>query len=184
MTAWVVLFVMQVWLVSSRRTKVHQRLGVWGAILAALVLIVGVATSLTAAARGSSVPNIPPLSFLIVPLGDMVVFGVLIGIALYYRRRMEIHKRLMALAALYLLTPAIARIPLSFIQNGGALAFFGITDLFILAFVAIDTTKQRKLHPALLWGTLFVIASQPLRIWFAGTDLWQRFATALVALVS
>ena len=28
MTAWVVLFMTQVWLISSRRTKVHQRLGI------------------------------------------------------------------------------------------------------------------------------------------------------------
>jgi len=151
MTAWVVLFVTQVRLVASRRTRVHQRLGVWGSVLAALVLIVGVATALAAAARGSSVPGIPPLSFLIVPLGDMILFGTLVGAALYYRRRMEIHKRLMLLAALSLLTPAIARIPLSFIENGGALAFFGITDLFIVGSVTIDTLKDRKLHPAFLW---------------------------------
>ena len=53
LTAWVVLFVTQVWLVASRRTKVHQSLGVWGSVLAALVLIVGVATALAAASSVS-----------------------------------------------------------------------------------------------------------------------------------
>src|SRR3954470_15833926 len=54
MTAWVLLFVAQVWLVAARRTRLHQRLGVLGALLAALVVLVGVATAISAAARGSS----------------------------------------------------------------------------------------------------------------------------------
>lgn len=182
MTAWVVLFVVQIWLVASRRTKLHQRLGIWGAILAALVFVVGVVTGIDAAARGSAPPGVPALRFLVVPLVDMVLFAILIGTAIYCRRRMEVHKRLMLLAALNLLAPAIARIPLHFIQTGGALAFFGLTDLCLLGFVAFDTARNRRLHPALLWGTLLIILSQPLRLALAGTDGWLRFAGALVTL--
>jgi hypothetical protein len=179
MTSWVVLFVVQVWLVAARRTRLHQRLGVLGAILAALVLSVGVVTAINAAARGSS-PGPPPLQFLVVPLGDMLVFAILIGMALHFRRRMEIHKRLMLLAAVNLLTPAIARIPLQFIETGGPLAFFGLTDLCVLACVVFDTVKHRRLHPVFVWGTLLIVASQPLRLMLAGTDAWMRFAAWLV----
>lgn len=182
MTAWVALFIAQVSLVAKRRTKVHQRLGILGGVLAALVVVVGILTGLYAAARGAS-PGPPALQFLIVPLGDMVVFAILIGVALYFRRRLDIHKRLMLLAALTFLGPAIARIPLNFIANGGPLAFYGLTDLCILAFIAFDTIRHRRLHPAFLWGTLFIFAMQPLRIFLAGTDAWLRFATALVGLV-
>lgn len=182
MTAWVALFIVQVSLVAKRRTKVHQRLGILGGVLAGLVVVVGILTGLYAAARGAS-PGPPALQFLIVPLGDMVVFAILIGVALYFRRRLDIHKRLMLLAALTFLGPAIARIPLNFIANGGPLAFYGLTDLCILAFIAFDTIRHRRLHPAFLWGTLFIFAMQPLRIFLAGTDAWLRFATALVGLV-
>jgi hypothetical protein len=182
MTAWVALFIAQVSLVATRRTKTHQRLGVLGAVLAALVVLVGVLTGLYAAARGVS-PGPPALQFLVVPLGDMLVFAVLIAAALYYRRRLDIHKRLMLLAAIHLLAPAIARIPLDVITNGGALAFFGLTDLCLVAFIAFDTIRHRRLHPAFLWGALFIIVMQPLRIAIAGTDAWLRFASALVALV-
>ena len=183
MTAWVALFIAQVSLVATRRTKVHQRLGVFGAVLAALVVVVGVLTGLYAAAREA--PTVGPfaLQFLVVPLGDMIVFAVLIGAALYFRRRLDIHKRLMLLAAVNLLAPAIARIPLNFIANGGALVFFGLTDVCLLAFIAFDTIRHRRLHPAFLWGTIFIIVMQPLRILLAGTDAWLRFATALVGLV-
>lgn len=179
MTSWVVLFVAQVWLVAARRTRLHQRLGVLGAILAGLVLLVGILTAINAAARGSS-PGPPPLQFLVVPLGDMLVFAILIGTALHFRRRMEIHKRLMLLAAVNLLTPAIARIPLQFIEMGGPLVFFGLTDLCVLACVVFDTVKHRRLHPVFVWGTLLIVASQPLRLMLAGTDAWIRFATWLV----
>ncbi len=182
MTAWVLLFIVQISLVATRRTRVHQRLGIAGGVLAALVVIVGVLTALYAAARGAS-PGPPALAFLIVPLGDMLIFSVLIGLALYFRRKLQVHKRLMLLAAINLLTPAIARIPLSFIANGGPLAFFGLTDLCLVAFVAYDTFKNRRLHPVFLWGSIFIIALQPLRLLLAGTDVWMNFAAGLVALV-
>src|SRR5580765_2380755 len=75
MTAWVVLFIVQVTLVARRQTKLHQRLGILGAGLAALVFVVGILTALYAAARGAT-PGPPALSFLIIPLGDMVIFAI------------------------------------------------------------------------------------------------------------
>ena len=182
MTSWVVLFVTQVTLVATGRTRTHQRLGVSGAVLAALVIVVGLLTAIAGAARGST-PGPPALQFLAVPVFDMLVFAILVGTALYVRRRrLDIHKRLMLLAAVNLLTPAIARIPLHFIETGGPLVFFGLTDVCLLACVAYDTIKNRRLHPVFLWGTLLFVTSQPLRLMLAGTDLWLRFAAALVGL--
>ena len=190
MTAWVVLFIVQVTLVARRRTKLHQQLGILGAVLAALVFIVGILTALYAAARVLNDPNLvippsnpQPLQFLVVPLGDMVIFAILITAALYYRKRLDIHKRLMLLAAINLLVPAIARIPLSFITNGGPLAFFGLADLVLIGFVAFDTIRHKRLHPAFLWGGLLIVLAQPIRILLAGTQAWASFAGALVKLV-
>ena len=39
MTAWVVLFVVQIWLVRSHRVSLHRRLGVAGVVLAVAVAI-------------------------------------------------------------------------------------------------------------------------------------------------
>ena len=189
MTAWVVLFIVQVTLVARRRTKLHQQLGILGAVLAALVFIVGILTGIYGAARFVNNPSLTPpgapspLSFLIIPLGDMVVFAILISAALYYRKRLDIHKRLMLLAAINLLVPAVARIPLSFIVNGGPLAFFGLADLVLIGFVVFDTIRHKRLHPAFLWGGLLIILMQPARILFAGTNAWLSFAAALVRLV-
>jgi hypothetical protein len=183
MTAWVALFAVQVGLVASHRTRLHMKLGILGSVLALLVFVVGTLTGLAAAARGSAIPGWESLRFLIIPLGDMLAFGALVGAALYYRRKLDIHKRLMLLSALSLLPAAVARIPLGFIENNGALAFYGLSDLCVVALVAYDTIKQRRLHPAYFWGAVLLIASHPLRIMFARTDIWLGIADSLVALV-
>ena len=182
MTAWVLLFATQVSLIASRRTKLHRQLGIAGGFLAGAVFVVGILTGIYSAARGAS-PGPDALQFLIIPIGDMIAFGVLVGLALYYRRKLDVHKRLMLLAALNVMTPAIARIPLGFIQSNGPLAFFGLTDVFIIVAVIIDTVKNRRLHPVFLWGSIALIIWQPLRLIFSGTHAWLRIAETLVALV-
>ena len=178
MTSWFALYIIQARLIAVRRVDLHRRVGVAGAVLAALVVIFGVMTGIDAARRGAS-PGPPPLVFLVVPLVDMVVFTTLVTAGLWLRRRTDYHRRLILLATLSMLAAAIGRIPLEVIRAGGPLAYFGLTDLFILICVAWDTKVHRRLHPAFGWGALLVIASHPLRLLLGGTDLWMRFATWL-----
>ena len=48
MTAWVILFVTQIGLVATKRTKTHQKLGILGSFLALLVFVVGILTGIFA----------------------------------------------------------------------------------------------------------------------------------------
>ncbi len=184
MTAWVALFATQVFLVSARRTRTHQRLGIFGAGLAAAVVVVGVRTATGQAARGAAPAGVPPLVFMVVPLMDMAVFVVLFAAALHYRRRPETHKRLMVLTALNFLPPAVARIQLGFIQSAGLPGIFGIADALLLLAVGYDTWRNRRLHRAFALGALLVLVSLPLRLAIGGSAWWMRFATWLVSLVS
>jgi hypothetical protein len=175
-TSWVLLFVAQTSLVAARRTDVHRRLGALGAVLAAVLLIVGTTTAILRVKGGSApIPGVPPLSFLAIPLFDMVVFAVLVGAALYYRHRSDVHKRLMLLATVALVTAPIARLPLAILKAGPP-AFFGLTDLFIVALIAYDLLTMRRVHAATVWGGLFLVASQPLRLMISGTNAWLAFA--------
>jgi hypothetical protein len=182
MTLWFTLFIVQVRLVAIRRTDLHRSVGVVGALLATLVVVVGAATAIAGAKRGYTPPSgPPPLVFLAIPLVDLLVFAALVTTALLLRHRSDIHRRLMPLAALSLLTPAISRIPLDVIQAGGILLYLGLTDLLVLGCVAFDTVKNRRLHPASGWAAGLIIASQPLRLLLAGTSVWMQFAKWLVA---
>lgn len=176
MTLWFALFLVQTWLVASKRIKLHMSLGAFGAFLALALVVVGVTTGISAAKLGHS-PGPPPLVFLVVPLGDMLNFSVLIGAGLALRANREAHRRLMLLGTLGILTAAIARIPVGFIHNGGLLVYFGLTDLIVLSFVAYDTWKSRRLHPAFGWGALLILSALPLRLALANTHAWMQFAT-------
>lgn len=176
MTSWIVLFVVQVRLVASHRVKLHRRFGVIGMFLTALVIIVGTITAVSAAARGSG-PK-PPLIFLAIPLGDILVFAILAGLSLYFRRRHDLHKRLMLLAALSILSSAIGRFPLEFLQTPRG--YFGLIDICVIACVAYGVVKNRKLHRGFALGALLIIVSQPLRLMLSGTEAWMQFASWLV----
>jgi hypothetical protein len=178
-TSWLALFVTQTTLVAAHRTDIHRRLGVAGGVLAVLMILVGVTTAVVRAKQGATpVPGASPLGFLVVPLGDMFVFGILIAAGLYFRRRPDVHKRLMMLATISILAAAIARLPLAIMQAGPP-AFFGLTDLFILACVVYDLVTLKRIHRATALAGLFIVASQPLRLMLGGTQAWLTFAAWL-----
>ena len=174
-TSWILLFLTQTSLIAARRADLHRRLGVVGGALALLMLVVGYFTAVEAARRGVTPPRgPPPLVFLAVPLGALVTFAIMVGAALNRRRRSETHKRLMLLATIVLLTPAIAR--MRFIGDGGPLVAMIGTSLFVVACLIYDRVAHGRVHPAFLWGGLFVMLSLPLRAAVGHTDAWLSFA--------
>jgi hypothetical protein len=173
-TTWIVLFVVQTGLVATKRTHVHRRLGIAGAVLAALMPVAGLAAALDSLGRGFTPPGGPPPHvFFVVPFFDLIVFATLCGTGLYFRRRSDTHKRLMLLATIGLLTAAIARWPG---VGGGIPVFFALTDLFVVACFVYDRATRGRVHPAFLWGGLLLVASQPLRLAIGGTGAWLAFA--------
>lgn len=181
MTAWFALFFVQVRLVATGRTRVHRRLGIAGIVLAAMLVVVGTQLGITSARSGvSPVAGIPPLVFLVMPVGEVVTFVTLFTAAIVLRRRGAWHKRLMVVASLAIVTPAMARLPLDFVHAGGPPVFFALVDLLILACIAFDTAKNRRLHPAFLAGLGVVVAVQVGRLAISGTNAWMQFAAWLV----
>jgi hypothetical protein len=178
-TAWVLLFVVQTALVAQRRVSVHRRLGVAGAILAAIMVVVGTITATTAAARGSAPPGVDALVFLVVPLTDMVLFAGFVTAAVLQRRNREAHKRLMLLAYICIIVAAVARFPIPGLIAMGPLAFFGLTFVFVLAGMVYDYVSRGRVHPVYVWGGALFAASVPLRLMLAGTGAWRAFAEAI-----
>ncbi len=180
MTAWFALFLVQVRLVATGRTRVHRQLGVAGVLVAALVVGLGIALAIASARAGSAPVGLSPLVFLVLPLGEMFVFGVLVAGAIVLRKRSAWHKRLMLVGSLAMLTPAMARLPFEFVANGGPLVFFALTDLVILACIAFDTVKNRRVHPAFMAALAFVIVGQLGRLALSQTAAWMAFAKWVV----
>jgi hypothetical protein len=174
---WMVLLVTQPALVAARRVNLHRRLGIVGGVLATGMTATALAVAVDLGRRGAAPPGVPPLSFLAVPLATVIVFPALIGAALAWRRQPEVHKRLMLIGTLELVPAGIARWPG---LAGGPLAYFGLTDLFLVAMLLFDLATRGRPHPATVWGGLFLIASQVLRLVISGTGPWLAFAGWLV----
>jgi len=171
---WYALFFTQATLIANGQPALHRRLGVVGLCLAALMVCLGVAAAINAIRTNHTPPGLDPRSFLVLPFFGITVFATLAGLGLVFRKRPETHKRLMLLASIAMLDAAIARIPGVFAM-GGPLASFGIQDLFVIACIAYDFASRRRIHPAYLFGGLFILAAQPLRILVAGAPWWLAF---------
>ena len=93
MTAWVLLFIVQVRLISTRRVRLHQRLGFTAIGLAVLIVITGFFTAVRAAKFGPSAfqAPLPRLPFLLVPMTDLLMFTILFSAAIYYRKKPAEH---------------------------------------------------------------------------------------------
>ncbi len=187
-STWMILLIVQTSLVAANKTAIHRRLGVGGAALGALMMVLGayVAISRTRAGLTVAPPGMTPVQLLALPMATIVAFPVLFGGALAFRKRTDIHKRLVLLATLELVTAAVGRLPGIFTPLGGVgplgpLGLFGATDLFIVAIAAYDVRTLGRIHPATLWGGLFLIASQAGRLLMTQTQAWESFASWLTS---
>jgi hypothetical protein len=187
-TAWFVLFFVQVRLVARHRVDLHKRLGVFGAFLAPLAAGMAAGVSIHVARRDYLV-NPASLARILRPfaldLGSSLTFALLVAAALYFRRRPDIHKRLMVLASCSLLLPGIGRllewIPLNFLHTGGLWEMVAFTEITPVVCILYDTIKHRRLHPGFALGGLALLSSLPLFMIIADTHVFLYLATWLAS---
>lgn len=161
MATWVALFLTQTLLIAKRRIDLHRRLGMLGAWVPLLVLMVGVPTLINAAARKSHDVHSVRFLWMLAAFDGiaLVVFSSLVGAAILLRRRGDYHKRLMLLATLSLLGPAFGRL------TEYAKGFRGDSDMAVLLLCAgtvlacaiVDKVRTHCLHPAFSWAGALVI---------------------------
>ena len=173
-SAWILLLVAQVRLVAAGRTAVHRRVGIMAAWLVPFLVVTGMMTAVHSARVGRNPAPLfaDALGFMAVPVGDLVVFAALVIAGLAFRRRPEIHKRLMLLATVGgLLPPATTRM-----GPVGLLVFIAL----VLAPAARDFwCRARPRWISLLVG-LGILASVPVRTLVGISAPWRAFAAWLV----
>jgi hypothetical protein len=188
--AWLLLLLAQTTLVSTGRVAVHRQLGLVGAALAVVMVILGIVGSLIAAARSNGFIDItaPPLQFLVVPFNIIVLFAVFVGLAIVNRRNPQTHKRLMILATIAVMEAGVGRWPFAFMNSPSPIPGLGMielcVDLFLVPLLVWDLVSRGKPHPVTLWGGAALILNQLLRWKLAATGAWLAFASWAVGLVS
>jgi hydrogenase-4 membrane subunit HyfE len=114
MSCWVVLFCVQSALILAGNRRLHRVLGPIGAFLAVAIVLLGSAMAILSAHFNPRAYEMfgGPRFFLVEMLTEILLFGVLVGIALAQRRRAEIHRPMMLLATVVILSGALARCPI------------------------------------------------------------------------
>jgi hypothetical protein len=163
MFSWIVLFLVQSFLILNRNPRLHMRLGVGGAILAGVMVPLGfVAAILSARNNPASYQHLGgPRFFLATMLGEMLSFGVLVAVAIIYRRRAEIHRPMMLLASLMIISGSLGRCP--YIDN-----FAIMPPLYVLG-------------PALVLGALFLVLQWGMTL---KVSRWYGFGYSAIVIVS
>lgn len=180
-TVWILLLVAQVALVASGRTATHRRVGTAAGWLVPILVLTGFLTAIRGVRDGWNPAPVfaDALSFMVVPVMDIVVFAALVLPGLAYRRRPDVHKRLMLLATVGgLLPPAITRMPL---VAGRPLAMFGIFSALVLAPAVRDYWRGSRTRLLSLFVGLGVLVSVLVRPFIGSTGAWRAVAAWFVS---
>ena len=187
-TSWFVLFFVQAQLVARHRLDLHRKLGILSVLLAPLCTAVAMRVTFNAGRR-SFLAHPVALGNLARPFamdfGTSLRFLAMVAAATHWRRRPEIHKRLMVLARCSILFPALGRIPTSaetvLFDAVGFWGLVAIIEIPPLSCILYDTTKHRRLHPAFGWGGAVLLSSLPVFLLIGGSDSWLSFLTWLLS---
>jgi len=163
MFSWIILFLMQSIFILNGNRRLHMRVGVAGAVLAGAMVILGPAVAILSARLNPGVYQ--PLGgarfFLATMLGEMLAFGTLVVTAVVYRRRAEIHRPMMLLASLMIISGSLGRCPYI-----GAFAL--MPPLYVLG-------------PALVLGAVFLVLQWGMT---RAVSRWYAFGYSAVVIAS
>jgi hypothetical protein len=175
---WMALLVAQVVLVARGRVDLHRRIGrlgiVYGCIVVAMGIVAGPAASVIHIRAGEWTRD-EGAGFLLTTFGDMLLFGGFFGAAIAYRRRPEIHKRLMVAATVALLFAAVGR--MQFIASRALAGVIWLSPMFVG--MAYDGIARRRVHPVYLIATavLFLVG---MRVLFTQSGIWLAISRPII----
>ena len=183
MFSWIILFLVQSIFILNGNRRLHMRIGVFGAALAGVKVVLGSATAILSAHHNPEAYQ--PLGgarfFLATMFGEMIAFGTLVAIAVIYRRRAEIHRPMMLLASLMIISGALGRCPY--------IARFAIMPpLYVLGpalvlgalFLVLHSAMVRALSRWYALGYSAVVVASIIFIVVGHSTLWNQLTGAIV----
>lgn len=185
LSSWFLLACLQPWLVKAGNFRLHRRLGVAGVVIAASVVVTGIWTLVLRDA-----PDIDEHpSAAAGNIASLLMFLYCVAFGVFLRRNSGTHKRLMLLASIPILAPALdrfARIPLMnefwgdllyWFPAPAEVAFATIAFLLLLAIVVVnDVISERRLHKGTMIGMLSILVLAPATTYpIVASGAWVEF---------
>ena len=140
------------------------------ALFGIVVLVLGAVMTFHSVRAGYASGRPHMASLLLNAIMDLFLFCIFFVGGLFFRRKKEIHKRLMVLAMVSLIIPAIARLPIPPFLIGWAILAFSLTGLIY------DVVVLRQASFTNIAGVLLINVSTPLRFIIEETRAWQHFS--------
>ena len=185
-SAWVSLFLVQTLLIARGARRLHQRFGWVGAGIAAAMISLVAAAVIEELRRANGFPP-PPLA-LALSAFDIIVFAMLVGTALYFRKRPDWHKRFMLSATIVLLGAPMFRAVVHSLGRGDmakvSIVSTLLVDAFFLPCFAYDLLTRRRIHPAYLVALALIVLDQVAQATVVSWTPWIKFSQALQRMVA
>jgi len=178
-SAWLVIHLVQARLIAHHRYAAHRALGITAAFVGLAMIVLGVIAWYGALQRGHAPPGRDPFAFSAVSATSLVEFGLFLGAALVMRKKREWHKRLMLLASISVLLPALGRLWFALVGQSRLFPALLVTSVVAWCFID-DLRKTGRVHRAYWLGGTLIVMSLPLRVWIGYTGPWQAFTHWLV----
>jgi len=142
-SAWMVFYIFQSVLVRTRNVKWHRFFGWFGVALFSLMVPLGVTTAVVMTRFKMHILKHTGIeTFLAIPFFDMVAFGFFVGLALYWRKQPELHRRLLFIGTCALLDAAFGRNDYIFSHK----LYYPFLDCLILLGVVRDLLVDGRIH--------------------------------------
>ncbi len=188
MSLWVLLLVTQTTLIARSNRKLHMKVGVFGAALAAVVVVLGVWLAIMSARVAppeAVIWSMTPKQFMAVPLISVLAFGALVGVGIWKRRKPAIHRSMMIAATLVTLSAAVSRIDaLNNLYLGTPVdRYFGpfaLTMALGILLLAVRCALTRSFDRWFAVGVGVMLAVSVFIMQIAPTAAWARFASIFV----
>jgi hypothetical protein len=178
-SGWVLFYILQSTLVRTHNVRVHRSLGWFGAALGTVMVPLGITTAIVMGRFDTyRLHQTGADAFLIVPFYDMVAFAACLALAIYWRKKPELHRRMMLIATCGLLDAAFGRIDYLFNNS----LYFLCLDAVILLGVGRDLLVNRRVHKVYLIALPVLMVSQGLVVYTlrSASHWWVRIADAIL----
>lgn len=183
--AWIGLLAWQTRLVAQGNIARHREIGLSGFALSGALILSGYWMAQRGGENRLAQGAAQPWEFTYYNLIDISLFAILmIGAIVLVTRHVDWHRRLIYIAALCLVAPALTRwtlkLPLAHSLLIDLLAYVLVTIPFLIALGAHDHRVLGRIHPATLTGAVFVLPLQLSSPWVARSNWWNGLAPALM----
>ena len=184
--AWYVLFFVQALLITTQNRRLHMKLGWSVLVIASAIAVTGplVIVRSIHVAPDAVVFDWPAPQFLLIAWTEIALFVVFVAAGVLNRKRPRIHRTMMLMASLAILSGATGRIPLVNATFGFHtwMALFGppvaLGALLLLVRLAMTRTVDREFAAG--YAALVVVTIVAARL--AVTNMWINLAGTILKL--